>query len=371
MKKKEIIIIEDSSKVDFGGGQQITLYLAKYLQASGSQMYFVDYTSTSRYICDVIKIYGASRVITLKSACHKRTILPKILNRLLEVVILKSYFKQNYQALCQRLPEEKKNILVYVAAKKGLTLAHKLYKQYGIPYYFHSHLVENKTGLQYKFLFPYLQDAAKIICPSKEAYNSLGCLPNSIVQYNPITKSLPSTVNKQKKRGTPFVVAYIGSLMPIKGVAYFIEAAQALQSSDYEFRIYGDGYLRQTLENKSGGSVRFMGFSTDILTEMQENVDLVVLPTIIPEALPTVIVDAKLLGIPVITTNIGGQAEIVSHMQDGILVDIKNSDQIVESIHLLKEDSELYTELSTQAKNSVGKFAPSEYEKFLKELFYE
>jgi glycosyltransferase involved in cell wall biosynthesis len=50
-----------------------------------------------------------------------------------------------------------------------------------------------------------------------------------------------------------------------------------------------------------------------------ENLDVVVVPSIWLENSPLVIMEAQAAGLPVITTNLGGMAEMVRHEQTGLL----------------------------------------------------
>lgn len=115
----------------------------------------------------------------------------------------------------------------------------------------------------------------------------------------------------------------MGSLIKIKGFEYYIKAAdKTSEKLPIEFRLYGEGPLHDTLETLSNGKVKFMGFSENIMNELYESIDIVVVPTIIPEALPLVLVEAKSVGIPAIVTNLGGQAEIIRNGIDGFLVPV-------------------------------------------------
>ena len=74
-------------------------------------------------------------------------------------------------------------------------------------------------------------------------------------------------------------------------------------------------------------------------------------------------IEAFSFGVPVISTNIGGQAEIVKHNYVGFQVSIKNSEKIAENIENLISDKDLYEEFSKNALEYSKKFSITEYSK--------
>jgi glycosyltransferase involved in cell wall biosynthesis len=77
------------------------------------------------------------------------------------------------------------------------------------------------------------------------------------------------------------------------------------------FHIYGEGPERPFLEQYCGTHVRIEGFAANPIEKMRNFIDIIVVPSISTEACPMTPVEALSCGIPVITTNFGGQAEIV------------------------------------------------------------
>lgn len=368
---KTVVILDDSSKVGFGGGQQITLYVAGTLRDLGVNLIFADYTNKSRFAARLSDEFPNSAFVAMKSRLLRSPHIPSILRRIFEVITLKLYFRSNLAKLTKALPIDKRDLVVYVSTKKGLTLAYKLHKTYGIAYVFHAHLVERPNSLQFKGMIPYLKEACQIICASRAVMHSYAELPNTIMQYNPSYKKESQKPVRTTNKGSQFIVAYIGSLIPIKGVEYFISAAKSVDNKHIEFWIYGDGPLISKLVPSADGRVRFMGFCDDIKKQLHEKIDLLVLPTVIAEALPTVIIEAKSAGIPVITTNLGGQAEIVRDGVDGMLVEPRNSKQIAEAVKLLADDTELYNTMASASKASTSLFSVDKFNQTIMEALFQ
>jgi len=125
------------------------------------------------------------------------------------------------------------------------------------------------------------------------------------------------------------VILYVGSLSPEKRldrllrvvgqVRQQVPALQALQ-----VWLVGDGPLRAALEQqvKAEGlaqTVRFLGVQSDVAAYMN-SADLFLL-TSDTEGIPAVILEAGLLGLPVVATRVGGLPECVLDGETGQLVD--------------------------------------------------
>lgn len=355
MIKQKIIIFEDSSKVSFGGGQKITLEVCRIL-SSNYVFSFIDFTKDSRYVECVRERYPNSKITILKSSLFETSV--PLLAKINEILCLYFWKRKNLNLLKKEINFS--NSIIYATTRKALFYAAKLHKKYAVPYIYHAHLVENTKSIKYRFIKPYLKKASCVICVSQTVIKNMTGT-NLKVVYNPKPLDLPC---KPTKTNSHFVVAAIGSLIPIKGFEYIIEAAKFC--SNIDFRIYGEGPLFSKLTKISNGAVRFMGFSKDIMKELYNSVDILVVPTIIQEALPTVIVEAKSLGIPVITTNIGGQREILNDRKDGFLVPIKNAEAIAEKINMLVSDLNLYNKMAKASYQSSEMFSEVFFENEIK-----
>jgi glycosyltransferase involved in cell wall biosynthesis len=81
--------------------------------------------------------------------------------------------------------------------------------------------------------------------------------------------------------------------------------------------------------------------------------DIFVLPTLRKEGLPLSILEAMACKIPVITTNIGGNASIVKNGFNGLLIPPGDMTKLEESISLLLHDSDLSHQLADNGYHFV------------------
>lgn len=344
--KPKVIIIEDSSLVGFGGGQAMTLTVGKIL-AQKYQLKFVDFTDFSRYDNEVRKKFPDSELINVKTTGKRSR--SKFLSWI--KIFIGSFFDRRKVAKIILKGVDVKKCILYSTNKRTLIYANYINKKYGIPFIHHAHLVENMNSFYYPIFIKMVARATKIITVSNAVKNTIK-LPQCELIYNPAVNTHGF---KGEKKNDNFTVGYVGSLIPIKGVEYFVKASKACNPF-VKFKVYGVGPQLEMLKKLADERVIFMGFCKDIFSEFYNGIDVLVLPTIIPESLSMVVVEAKSVGIPVIVTDMGGPAEIVTDGVDGFKIEAQNSEAIAEKINLLTSDLELYNKLAKASFESSKVF---------------
>ncbi|MEO6696299.1 MAG: glycosyltransferase family 4 protein, partial [Ignavibacteria bacterium] len=71
---------------------------------------------------------------------------------------------------------------------------------------------------------------------------------------------------------------------------------------------------------------------------------------------PVSVIEAMALGMPVVSTKVGGIPYLVEHRVNGMLVPPDNADKFVEEIENLISDSELVKNITTEARKKVEDF---------------
>lgn len=356
---KTLIIIEDSSRVNFGGGQKMTLLTTDIL-TDLFDFRFVDFTNNSRFVEKLEEDYSDCSFVFLTG--HGARTTNRLISWLTSIICFFIYIFSDLESIVDGI--DKNNSIVYATNKRALLYACMLKWRYKIPFIYHDHLVESQNFIIKSILSKLLKMAEVVICVSNTVKNSIS-VQNSIMIYNP---SLNDRGYKGDKTDNHFVVASVGGLIPIKGVEYFIEASN-LVDSNIEFRIYGEGPLLDVLKEKADGRVKFMGFVKDIIDEEYKDIDIVVVTTVIPESLSLAAVDAKSAGIPLIVTKPGGQAEIVSDGINGYHVPIKDGTAIAERISLLTENLNFYNKMARASYESFSSFGYRTYKEKIIGIF--
>jgi glycosyltransferase involved in cell wall biosynthesis len=188
----------------------------------------------------------------------------------------------------------------------------------------------------------------------------------------------------RQRTGTPLdapVVVCVGSLSQEKRLDRLLRAAAAVKERIPALHVWivGDGPLRHALASEVRTSslahcVRFLGVQNQVANYMNA-ADLVAL-TSDSEGMPAVLLEAGLLGLPVVATRVGGVAECVLDGETGVLVEPGDDQSLSDALGSLLQQPERLHRLGTTAKtwiertftiNRVAKQYSSFYERVLAE----
>jgi glycosyltransferase involved in cell wall biosynthesis len=156
----------------------------------------------------------------------------------------------------------------------------------------------------------------------------------------------------------PFTITTLARLYVTKGLTYLLDTAAIVKQNhpNVEFKVYGDGELREELLAKAerlglDGKSIFPGAfaSREDLTRIMMNTDIFLLSSIL-EGQPLVIVEAMAYGCPIVTTNVGGIPELIQDGVNGLMCPPEKPECLAEKINRLIEDSELRKKLGHAAR---------------------
>jgi glycosyltransferase involved in cell wall biosynthesis len=197
------------------------------------------------------------------------------------------------------------------------------------------------------------------------------CFPSSlrqVVVYNPVALELSDAAKATDSiqiRGID--VLFVGRMIKGKGVIILAQALQRLDSEGVTMTVcfVGSGPELETIKEIVNGlhNVKCM-FSGSLglsgLVDVYSRSRCLVLPsTTHPEGMPLVIAEALTFGLPVIGSN---QAAIVETIGDaGLSCPQEDVQQLADTIHLLKTNAALWTQLSAAASKRAAIFS---YENF-------
>ena len=190
--------------------------------------------------------------------------------------------------------------------------------------------------------------------------------------------------NVEKNRvGERIRLISVGRLIGFKGYGTFIETCRILKDKGYRIQcsIIGDGPDRNILEQMVqakgvGGVITFSGsLPLKKVYEALAHADIFVLLSEIHlsgsrDAFPTVILEAMLMSLPVVSTWISGIPEIVVNGKTGFLVQERNPLMAAEAIGRLIHDGELRKRMGEAGRAKVLKdFDIDQTSKQLVQLF--
>ncbi len=184
---------------------------------------------------------------------------------------------------------------------------------------------------------------------------------------------------------SPVVVGVVTRITPEKGIHFLIRAMAELKetilndSVDVKLLIVGGPYFQKDQEYMASlkqeaadlgvaDSVIFTGFLSDtrVVTTL---LDIILVPSIIPEACPRTIIEAMAVGKPVIATPLGGSKELVTP-ETGILVQPENAEEIASAITELASNQEKLCEMGKAARQRAEQLFSCEKNTTLTEAVY-
>jgi glycosyltransferase involved in cell wall biosynthesis len=178
------------------------------------------------------------------------------------------------------------------------------------------------------------------------------------VIYNGIR--VPEIDVPQKSVSKEKIITVVGRLSEEKGHTFLFESLSKLKNEHpnlrWKLNIVGDGILKQELIALSSklnidSNINFKGFVNDMRTEYL-NSDIIVMPSK-NEAFPFVAIESLAYEKAIISTNVGGLPEILSHKETGLLVTYGDTKTFSENIRLLLENEDFAKKL---AKNGIDFF---------------
>ena len=170
------------------------------------------------------------------------------------------------------------------------------------------------------------------------------------------------------------LIGMIGRVNQWKGQSYFLEIIERLAPKypTARFLFVGNAYpgnehLDDELNAKISkepfaGCVYNLGFRTDIPMIMA-SLDIFVLPSILPDPLPTVVLEAMASARPVVATRHGGALEMVDAPSTGVLIPWDDAVMAESIIAALIDDAGLRTRMGKAGKERVQRdFSLQQYE---------
>lgn len=195
------------------------------------------------------------------------------------------------------------------------------------------------------------------------------------IWYQNTTTSELSNFNIPEKS---FTICCVANARPVKGIKYLLNAFNFLPP-DLPIYLLLLGRGHDTKENLSiiqnssyQNKIQLLGFREDSLS-IVKSTDVFVLPSTGQETLTKSVIEAMSLSSAPIITDIPGNKELVINGQSGLIVPIKDSKAISDSILKLYQNKSLTEQLQKNAKERIAQVLSHEktvmeYGNFFKSL---
>ncbi len=201
-------------------------------------------------------------------------------------------------------------------------------------------------------------------------------VPQGHLEVSPYGLELGASPTHEQVRLSdgPVRIAYIGQIAHHKGVHVLVSAFRSMPLLDQlvELDIYGGleanpGYVSELQKIASGDDrIHFHGrLSNAQIREVLRHVDATVVPSVWFENAPFAITEARAAGVPVLTSALGGMAELVKDEIDGLHFRAGDSVDLQRQIMRLINEPGLLSRLRSGAAGNPPRSIDSEVEYLL------
>ena len=356
---KKICFVDEDGR--FGGPQQRMLSLASELKKKNIDVDIIIPKDETEIFKKKLEISGINfHELSITRLSLKITFLIKyFLLFFYEIILLIVYFKKEKYDLIQAnsTPQFKAVIAGFLCRLKIVWVIEDSYFPGIIVFMFK--ILSNFTNCKiiytsqrvYEF---YFSKEKKIKNEIREIF-----APIDLNKFNPDqTFIVPDFVDKSKK-----IITTVASMVPVKGLEYFIEAAERIHERNKStyFIIAGPEISSQKKYSKKIKSmlinkkfINYVGMFNNI-PQLLSHSDLFICSSI-SEAGPMTVYEAMSMKVPVVTTDVGASRQIIQNLKSGIIVPIKNSTELFNAAEKILYNKELSENIVKEAFISSKNF---------------
>ena len=173
----------------------------------------------------------------------------------------------------------------------------------------------------------------------------------------------------QPEETKPFAL-FVGGISPRKGIQDLVRAFCELSLSSYQLVAIGgsEGEWSEKLQKSASPNIRWLGRKTaEETAQYMANAWCLVLPTR-ADTSPNVVKEARVIGLPVITTRHGGQASYVRAGEDGYFVECGDVNGLIGRLETVLGSFSKAKEMGDRGKKTYRElfFAKRTGEEFMK-----
>jgi glycosyltransferase involved in cell wall biosynthesis len=142
-------------------------------------------------------------------------------------------------------------------------------------------------------------------------------------------------------------VLYVGQVTEAKGLR---DLAKALATKNVKVGIIGDGEFLDELKELAPSFEYFGRLEQDKLHQIMNRSSIFVLPSRRWEGMPMTLIEAAMMGLPCVGSDLGGIPEVIEDGKTGFVYTAGNIPQLQERISRLLADEDLRLELGQNAR---------------------
>lgn len=158
------------------------------------------------------------------------------------------------------------------------------------------------------------------------------------------------TLRTARRPHQPLRFGFIGTLTPHKGAAWLIESFSSFDRRGTTLTIWGPAEKPEELAALPQPGITYAGsFRAEETQSIYDSLDCLIVPSRWPENQPLVILQAFQAGLPVVTANLGGMAELVQHNRNGLTYQWDSPESLRGQLERLIVEPGLYEKLARGA----------------------
>lgn len=172
------------------------------------------------------------------------------------------------------------------------------------------------------------------------------------------TRGKSEAIERIVKDKTKTHVCCVGRVNDAKGQEFLIKTFMEEKDrlSDFTLTIIGDGREAERLKklvkkSEFGEKIKLLG-RMDKAKQFMHYFDISVVPSKF-EPFGNVVLEWMNFSVPVVATNSGGPAEIITNEEDGLLFDYGDKNGLVEALLRLRDDKDLYKRIAKNGLENV------------------
>jgi len=331
MKQKKILYVITST--GFGGAERLLLSYLKLLDHSTYKFYVCSLRDKPNDLEKELSQYSSLTSLRVKNKFNPVVIprLIKLINEIKPDIIHTHLFQARFYTSIARF-----------FTHKTLLITHK---------HNNVNLVKHNVFILLEMISIFFND--KVIAISNAVARSLMKVEfvsekKIFVLHNGIDFQKFNKIADKKVISTnnDIIIGLVCRLEPQKGILYLLLAMKIILAKfpTAKLEIVGDGSLMNELikfSKKIGisNSVKFFGKFADVIP-FYKRMNVFVLPSIY-EGFGIVLLEAMAAGVPVVATNVDGIKEVVTHGENGILVQPKDPQAIADAVIKIIENDQL------------------------------
>ncbi len=209
-----------------------------------------------------------------------------------------------------------------------------------------------------------LTDAVVAVSRDTARQSPASAVVDVSVIYNGVDRPAPKRTRAEVRAdlglGEGPVALHVANFLPVKGHDILMRALALVKQRGVCLTVVtaGDGAERAPIEALASSlglgpeHVRFLGFRSDV-PDLLAAADFFVLPSRM-EGLPLAVLEAMSHGLPIVTTRIGGNPEVVTDGEHGLLVPIEDPAALAAALARFAEDPELRRKLGEAGRVRVA-----------------